>query len=105
MKAIEYLINERNKNFKSIIENPILKNYKPTKENKDENIYNNLDLKDNIIQEKMKECKNLWSNGNTLKQKEFMEEYIKITQLKYIKNEFYNINGYLNITSSTPILR
>lgn len=97
MKAIEYLINERNKNFKSIIENPILKNYKPTKENKDENIYNNLDLKDNIIQEKMKECKNLWSNGNTLKQKEFMEEYIKITQLKYIKNEFYNINGYLNI--------
>lgn len=64
---------------------------------KKENLYNNLDLQDNIILNKMLDCKEVWTNGNILKQKEFIDKYINITSLKFLNNDFYNINGFLGV--------
>ena len=60
-------------------------------------LYDNLDLQENLLLNKMLDCKERWTNGDKLKQKEFMETYINITCLKYISNDFYNINGYLGL--------
>lgn len=60
-------------------------------------IYANLDVEENDISRKMLDVKANWTIGDKLIPVEFIEEYTKITNLKYINNDFYNINGYLGI--------
>lgn len=60
-------------------------------------VYANLDIEESTILEKMLDSQSRWSNGDKLIQTEFMEEYISMTNLKYINYDFYSINGYLGV--------
>ena len=60
-------------------------------------VYANLDIEESTILEKMLDSQSRWSNGDKLIQTEFMEEYISMTNLKYVNYDFYSINGYLGI--------
>ena len=67
-------------------------------------VYANLDIEESTILEKMLDSQSHWSNGDKLIQTEFMEEYISMTNLKYVNYDCYSINGYLGIDNAKNCL-